>query len=170
MSFQQTLVKARTCVQHGQVDAAIKLYRGLLVTFAHHPQVNADLGLLLLHHHKAQEAIPYLNRAVAALPTAFQPWVCLIIAHQRCGDLANARDVLAQMHAQGFDAARLALFEQELNEPTPEAVQALAQLIDSGNRISAEIAARMMVADYPNSNTAKDCLARVLEMEVVNVT
>jgi hypothetical protein len=48
------------------------------------------------------------------------------------------------------------------------------QLIDSGNRISDEIAARMMVQDYPGSATAKDCLARVLEMgvvvEAVNVT
>jgi hypothetical protein len=72
------------------------------------------------------------------------------------------------MHAQGFDPARLAVYEQELNEPTPEAVQALTQLIDSGNRISAEIAARMMVADYPNSDTARDCLVRVKEMEAVD--
>ena len=58
------------------------------------------------------------------------------------------------------------MYEQELNEPTPEAVQALTQLIDSGNRISAEIAARMMVQDYPSSAKARDCLARVLEMGV----
>ena len=57
---------------------------------------------------------------MAALPTAFQPWVCLVIAHQRCGDL-----------------------------------------------VSAEIAARMMVQDYPSSATAKDCLARVLQMGVM---
>ena len=157
-------------MQRGQVDAAIKLYRGLLVTFAHHPQINAELGLLLLQHRTAQEAIPLLTRAVAAMPAAFEPWVCLVIAHQRCGDLVRARDVLAQMHAQGFDAARLAFFEQELNEPTPEAVQALAQLIDSGHRINAEIAARMMVADYPNSATAKDCLAQVMAMEANNVS
>ena len=170
MSLQHALIRARACVQRGQVDAAIKLYRGLLVTFAHHPQINADLGLLLLQHRSAQDAITYLHRAVVAMPAAFQPWVCLVIAHQRCGDLVSAREVLAQMHAQGFDAAQLAVYEQELNEPTPEAVQALAQLIDSGNRISAEIAARMMVQDYPSSATAKDCLARVLEMGVVNVT
>ena len=44
------------------------------------------------------------------------------VAHQRCGDLVRAREVLAQMQAQGFDAAQLAVYEQELNEPTPEAV------------------------------------------------
>ena len=168
MSLQHALIRARGCVQRGQIDSAIKLYRGLLVTFAKHPQVNADLGLLLLQHRGAQDAVPYLNRAVAALPTAFQPWVCLVIAHQRCGDLVSARAVLAQMHAQGFDPASLAVYEQELNEPTPDAVQALTQLIRSGNRISAEIAARMMVADYPNSDTARDSLVRVMDMEVVD--
>ena len=44
------------------------------------------------------------------------------------------------------------------------------QLIDSGNRISAEIAARMMVQDYPGSAKARDCLARVMEMGAVNGT
>ena len=37
------------------------------------------------------------------------------------------------------------------------------KLIDSGNRISAEIAARMMVQDYPSSATVKDFLARVMD-------
>ena len=76
--------------------------------------------------------------------------------------------------AKAQAALRVPPYEQELNEATPEAVQALVQLIDSGKRISAEIAARMMVQDYPSSATAKDCLARVMEMgvavEAVNVT
>jgi predicted Zn-dependent protease len=167
LPLQQTLIKARTCVQRGQVDAAVKLYRGLLVSLAQHPQINLELGVLLLERRSPQQAIPYLSKAVAALPAAFEPCVCLMVAHQRCGDLVRAREVLAQMQAQGFDAAQLAVYEQELNEPTPEAVQALVQLIDSGNRISAEIAARMMVQDYPSSATAKDCLARVMGMGVV---
>jgi hypothetical protein len=76
--------------------------------------------------------------------------------------------------AKAQAALRVHPYEQELNEPTPVAVQALAQLIDSGNRISAEIAARMMVQDYPSSAKARDCLARVMGMgvvmEAVNVT
>ena len=100
MPLQQTLIKARTCVQRGQVDAAVKLYRGLLVSLAQHPQINLELGVLLLERHSPQQAIPYLSKAVAALPAAFEPCVCLMVAHQRCGDLVRAREVLAQMHAQ----------------------------------------------------------------------
>ncbi len=168
MSLNQTLTRARACVQRGQVDAAIKLYRGLLVSMSHHPQINTELGVLLLQHRRPQDAVAFLNKAVTAAPAAFEPWVFLVIAHQRCGDLLRARLVLAQMQAQGFDATRLAVYEQELNEPTPEAVRALAQLIDSGNQVSAEIAARMMVSDYPSSATARDFLNRAMEMETVN--
>lgn len=157
MSLNQTLTRVRACVQRGQVDAAIKLYRGLLVSMTNHPQINTELGVLLMQHRTPQDAVPFLGRAVASAPAAFEPWVFLVIAHQRCGDLLRARQVLAQMQAQGFDATRLAVYEQELNEPTP------AQLIDSGNHVSAEIAARMMVSDYPSSATARDFLQRVLQ-------
>jgi hypothetical protein len=152
-------------VQRGQVDAASVL----LVSMAHHPQINTELGVLLLQHLTPQVAVPFLDKAVAAVPAAFEPWVFLVIAHQLCSDLLRARQVLAQMQAQGFDGTRLVVNEQELNEATPEAAQALAQLIDSGNRVSAEIAARMMVSDYPSSATARDFLNRVMEMETVNV-
>jgi hypothetical protein len=40
------------------------------------------------------------------------------------------------------------------------------ELIDSGKRTSAEIAARMMVQDYPSSATARDCVARVMDAVV----
>lgn len=168
MSLQQTLLKARQCVQAGQYDAGIKHYRGLLRLMPNHPQINSELGVLLLQRSSPELAIPHLSKTVSALPKEIEPWVCLLVAHQRCGDLIRARQVLVQMHEQGFDSARLAVFEQELNEPTPEAVQALVQLIESGNRISAEIAARMMLADYPTSATAKGYLTQVLQMEVAN--
>ena len=70
----------------------------------------------------------------------------------------------------GIEPDLLQKLTHDLCEPAIEETTALAQLIDSGNRISAEIAARMMVQDYPSSATARDCLARVLEMEAVNVT
>jgi pentatricopeptide repeat protein len=148
-------------VKRGQVDAAIKLYRGLLVSLAQHPQINLELGVLLLERRSPQQAIPYLSKAVAGLPAAM-PFVCLLMAYQRCGDLVRAREVLAQMQAQGFDAAQLAVYEQELNEPRPEDLQALEQMLNQQQWVNAEIAARMMVNDYPGSATAQACLQRVL--------
>ena len=148
-------------MQRGQVDAAIKLYRGLLVSMAQNPQINTELGVLLLTRRSPQQAIPHLQKAVSAQPSAFDGWVCLMVAHQRSGDVHAARAVLADMHTQGFAAAQLAQYEQELNDP-PEDLQALEQMLGQQQWVNAEIAARMMVNGYPDSATAQDCLQRVL--------
>jgi hypothetical protein len=59
------------------------------------------------------------------------------------------------MHTQGFAAAQLAQYEQELNEPPPEDLQALEQMQSQQQWVNAENAARMMVNNYPDSVTAK---------------
>jgi hypothetical protein len=66
------------------------------------------------------------------------------------------------MHTQGFAAAQLAVYEQELHEPPPEDLHALEQMLSQQQWVNAEIAARMMVNDYPDSATAQGCLQRVL--------
>ena len=70
----------------------------------------------------------------------------------------------------GIEPDLLQKLTHDLCDPSIEETTALVQLIDSGNRISAEIAARMMVQDYPSSAKARDCLARVMEMGAVNGT
>jgi hypothetical protein len=66
------------------------------------------------------------------------------------------------MHSQGFAAAQLAQYEQELHEPPPEDLQAIELMLSQQQWVNAEIAARMMVNDYPDSATAQACLQRVL--------
>ena len=132
------------------------------MTVPNHPQVNTELGVLLLHHRPPQEAIKPLEKAVTALPLAFELWMCLLVAHQRCGHLHKAREVLASMRQKGFPEKELALFEQELNEPPREDLETLEQMLAQQQWVNAEIAARMMVNDYPASDTAQASLQRVL--------
>ena len=165
MSLAQILQRAKTHVKRGQIVAALKIYKGLLVTFPNHPQVNTELGVLLLHHRPPQEAIKPLENAVTALPLAFELWMCLLVAHQRCGHLHKAREVLASMRQKGFPEKELALFEQELNEPPREDLETLEQMLAQQQWVNAEIAARMMVNDYPASATAHASLQRVLAHE-----
>jgi hypothetical protein len=44
-------------------------------------------------------------------------------------------------------------YEQELNEPPPEDLQALEQMLGQQQWVNAEIAARMMVNGYPGHLT-----------------
>ena len=43
--------------------------------------------------------------------------MCLLVAHQRCGNLGKAREILASMRQRGYAENNLMAFEQELNEP-----------------------------------------------------
>ena len=163
MSFPQILNRAQSHVKRGQIDAALKLYKGLLLTFPNHPQVNTELGVLSLHHRPPQEAIKPLEKAALAQPHAQQIWVCLLVAHQRCGNLVKAREVLARMRQKGFPEKELAVFEQELNEPPPERLEAIEKLITQQSYVSAEIAARLLVEDFPEHAAGDKLLQRVLD-------
>ena len=168
MSINLTLAKARQLVQSGQYDAAIKLYRGLLRLTPKHPLVNSLLGALLIQIDKPDQAVKPLEIAFALAPEHPENWVRLLIAHHRGGDIHRARELLELGASLGVPEERLAVFRKDLSEPPETSVSAVEKLIESGNRISAEIAARMMVQDYPSSSTAKACLTQVLQMEVAN--
>jgi hypothetical protein len=64
LTLPQILNRAQSHVKRGQIDAALKLYKGLLLAFPDHPQVNTELGVLSLHHHPQKEAIKPLEKAV----------------------------------------------------------------------------------------------------------
>lgn len=168
MSLQQTMLKARQLVQGGQYDAAIKLYRGLLRLTPKQPQINSLLGALLIQIGKPEQAVKPLEIAFALAPELPENWVRLLIAHHRGGDIHRARELLELGASLGVPEERLAVFRKDLSEPPETAVSGVEKLIVEGNRISAEIAARMMLADYPSSATAKACLTKVLQMEVAN--
>ena len=164
MSIQQTLLKAQRCVNAGQYDAAIRHYRGLLRLTPKHPQVNNLLGTVLIQVGQAEAAAQVLQVALAAEPANPQHWIRLIAALHRAGHVQRARELLPQGVAMGVDNDLMEQLHKSLTEPPTLALQAIDKLVQAGNTVSAEIAARMMVQDYPDSSTAKDCLAMVIQL------
>ena len=115
MSLALILKRAQTHVQRGQIEAALKLYKGLLVSVPNHPQVNGQLGMLLLQHRLPQEAIKPLEKAALVLARAVKVWICLLVAHHRCGNHDRIKELLATMRQSGFDAGELDKIERDLN-------------------------------------------------------
>ena len=74
-SLAQTLQHARALEQRGKAEAAIKLYRGLLVLLPSHPLVHARLGGLLLRCGRPAQAIASLEQALQAEPAVMGHWV-----------------------------------------------------------------------------------------------
>ena len=165
MSIHQTLLKAHQCVKAGQYDAAIKHYRGLLRLTPKHPQVNNLLGTVLIQVGQPEAACKVLQVALEAEPANPEHWIRLIAAYHRAGHVQRARELLPQGVAMGVDNDLMEQLHKSLTEPPTLALQALNKLVKTGNRMTAEIAARMMVQDYPDSVTAKNCLTMVTSID-----
>lgn len=165
MSIDKTLLKARQHVQCGQYDAAIKLYRGLLRLTPRQPQINSLLGAVLLQTGQSESAVEVLEVAFASEPANAEHWVRLLIAHHRGGDIHRARELVELGASMGVPEDKLAIFRKDLSEPPERSLQALDKMIASSKRLSAEIAARLLVTDYPDSTAAQACLNKVLSME-----
>ena len=162
MSKAQPLVKARQHVQAGQYDAAIKLYRGLLRLTPRQAQINSLLGAVLIQVGQHEAAAEVLEVAFAGEPQNPEHWVRLLVAHHRAGHVQRARELLPQGAAMGIPAEHIERFRQDLSEPPPKSVAAIEKLSEVGSWVSAEIAARLLVSDYPESAAAQACLDRVM--------
>ncbi len=66
------------------------------------------------------------------------------------------------MKQKGFPEDELKVFEQELSEPAQERLEAVEKLIAQKNYVSAEIATRLLVEDFPEHAAGDKLLQRVL--------
>lgn len=162
MSVEKIIRSARLHVQSGQYEAAIKLYRGLLRLTPKQAQINSLLGAVLIQVGQYEAAAEVLEVAFAGEPHDPEHWVRLLVAHHRAGHVQRARELLPQGEAMGIPAEHIERFRQDLSEPPPKSVAAIEKLIEASNWVSAEIAARLLVSDYPESAAAQACLDRVL--------
>jgi len=111
-----------------------------------------------LQHRSPQEAIKPLEKAGLALAKAEKIWICLLVAHHRCGNHSRVKELLAIMRQSGFDEEELNKIERDLNEPPPYRIDAVRQLIAKQDVVGAEIAARLLVQDFPDHASAKRLL------------
>ena len=167
MSIDVTLLKARQHVRSGQYDAAIKLYRGLLRLTPKQAQINSLLGAVLIQVGQHEAASEVLEVALAGEPSNPEHWVRLLVAHHRAGHVQRARELLSHGASIGIPAEHIERFRQDLAEPPRQTVEAVERLIKVGNKVSAEIAARLLVSDYPQSKLASDYLHRALVMSQI---
>ena len=66
------------------------------------------------------------------------------------------------MRQSGFDEQELHKIEHDLSQPPPDRIAAVRQLIDKQDVVSAEIAARLLVQDFPDNEAAGMLLQEVL--------
>jgi hypothetical protein len=74
----------------------------------------------------------------------------------------KAREILASMRQRGYAENNLMAFEQELNEPPPERVEAVRRLLEQHNHLSAEISRKTAGRGLPSHAGAQALLQEVM--------
>jgi tetratricopeptide (TPR) repeat protein len=161
-SLTQTLQHAQALEQRSKHEAALKIYRGLLVLLPSHPLVHARLGALLLRLGRPAQAVSSLEQALQAEPDDMGHWVRLLSAFQQSDNMTRARDLLDEAIDIGLGVERLQTLARALQEPPQVRQEGLIQLYNQGSHVSAEIAARLLIDDYPSHPLGWQILGAVL--------
>lgn len=150
MSLQQAI----THQQSGRLQEARELYLALLQQQPHHSQANHNLGVLAVQMHQPANGLSYFMAALDADPACAQYWLSYIDALFQAGQPDVARQILALARRQGLQgdevealAARLA-YDAAL--ATPQGINALLALINTGRLNEAEVHARTLTEHFPN--------------------
>lgn len=102
-ALELTLNLAVSQHEAGFLAEAEQLYRGILKTEPEQPQASHNLGLLLAQMQRLDEALPYLETALAAKPESARYWLSYIEALELDGQRELARERLAFAREHGLE-------------------------------------------------------------------
>lgn len=119
----QTLQRAITLHELGDLLGAEQLLRTILLSDPHQIQANYHLGTLLLESLRASDSLPYFNTALEADPQQAQHWLSYIAALIDANHYEDAKLVLTYGRDAGLDGKSVDYLEQLLVQRQAESVQ-----------------------------------------------
>jgi len=158
-----TLRQAEMHIQAGRAQQAQPLFMQIIKLLPTHPQANNRLGMLLLQTGRTKEAVKNLRIAAQAEPKVVLHWLRLLAALQQLGDVQAAQDVLAQAVKFNLPIATMEQLARIASEPPDKRQRCLLMIYQSGqNLLTAEIAARLFIDDYPEHPLGWQILSALL--------
>lgn len=106
------------------------------------PEALRTMGRLLFYQRREREAIPYLEKAVAALPENFEYWNQLGNCYRRAARAADAR----RAYTRAMQLAQVRLAREPLSGQMRSYVGVLAAYLGDGPRAESEITQALRVA------------------------
>ena len=150
--------RAVACHQAGQLQNAEEGYRSILQEHPNYPEINHNMGVLLVQMKQPVAGLPYLIKALEADPASGQYWIGYIDALYQAGHVAEAKEVLNMARQQGLQGEQIDQLAATIDgaakpsasvQPQAEQAQKLAELFGAGRHGEAESLARSLTADYP---------------------
>ena len=114
LTIEQALKQAVEAHKAGKVQEADRLYTAILKAQPNHPDANHNLGILAVGVGKANEALPFLKKALEANADIAQFWLSYIDVLIKLDRIADAKAVLDQAKSKGAKGDGFVKLDQRL--------------------------------------------------------
>ena len=114
LTIEEALQKAMAAHQEGKLQDAERLYRAILQSQPMHPDANHNLGVLAVLGNETGASLPLFKTALRANPKKEQFWFSYIDALIKEQKFEAAKQVIEQVKSKGMAAAKLQIFEEQL--------------------------------------------------------
>ena len=150
LTIKQALQQALTAHKAGQLEEAERHYRTVLQTYPTHPDVNHNLGLIVVSVNKADAALPLFETALEANPKKEQFWLSYLDALVKARQFEKVEQALERAKAQGVPEKKLNAFKAiDTASPSQEQLRNLLEHYQNGNLEDAERLAKLLTREFP---------------------
>ena len=114
LTIEQALQQGIAAHKEGKLQDAERLYRAILQSQPLHPDANHNLGVMAVSVNKTDAALPLFKTALKANSKIEQFWLSYIDALIKTEKFDDARQATAEAKQSGITAAKLQIFEEQL--------------------------------------------------------
>ena len=169
LSIEQALQQGVTAHREGKLQDAERFYWAILQSQPAHPDANHNLGVLAVSVNKAEAALPLFKTALEANPKIEQFWLSYIDALIKTEKVDDAKQALADAQQAGVTAAKLQIFEDQLEFELPPSSQIPQQAISNPlHSHQGELSAAMELRETGKYKEAQEWLCKFVQHNPAN--
>jgi len=169
LTIEQALQQGVAAHKEDKLQEAERLYRAILQSQPAHPDANHNLGVLAVSVNKADAALPLFKTALEANPKIEQFWLSYIDALIKTEKFEDARRVLSDAQQAGVTAAKLQIFEEQLEfELSPRSHIPQQEISNSLHSHQGELSAAIELREIGRYKEAQEWLSNVIEHDSKN--
>ena len=169
LTLEQALRQGVAAHREGKVQEAERLYRAILQSQPAHPDANHNLGVIAVSVNKPDVALPLFKTALEANPKIEQFWLSYIDALIKTETVDDARRVLSDAQQAGVSAAKLQIFEEQLEfELSPSSHIPQQKISNPLHRHQDELSPAIELREAGKYKEAQEWLSNVIEHDSKN--
>jgi len=168
-TIEQALQQGVAAHREGKLQEAERLYRAILQSQPAHPDANHNLGVLAVSVNKAEAALPLFKTALEANPKIEQFWLSYIDALIKVEKVDDARRVLSDAQQAGVTAAKLQIFEEQLEfELSPSSQIPQQEINNPLHSHQGELSAAIELREAGKYKEAQEWLSKFVQHNPAN--